>query len=153
MLDYFSNSHGDSQGMINRTSFISDVNNTMFHGDVINLVLGVGLGTANTGVFGGSLPAFTQKYGYTAYSWYSSSYMLIETGIIGLILYCTAFILPVNNRFMRGTSKREMVICTCIISIMMIFYNETFRTEAGLMMCILLAISNIKDANSVSEIQ
>lgn len=151
MLDYFSNSHGDSQGMINRTSFISDINNTIFHGDVIDLIFGVGLGTANTGVFGGSLPEFTQKYSYTTYSWISSSYMLIETGIVGLILYCTAFILPINKKFTRDTSKRKMVICTCIISIMMIFYNETFRTEAGLMMCILLAISNINNVDTTYQ--
>ena len=153
ILDYFSNSHGDSREMINRTSFISDVFNTIFHGDVIKLIFGVGLGTANTGTYGGMLPEFAQNYGYTAYSWYLSSYILVETGIIGLILYCMAFLLPMDRRFTRDRSKRKMVICTCIMSIMMIFYNETFRTEAGLMMCLLLAISNIKDANSASETQ
>lgn len=149
ILDYFSNSHGDSRGMINRTSFISDVNGTIFHGNVIDLIFGVGLGTANTGVFGGSLPEFTQKYGYTAYSWYSSSYMFVETGMLGLILYCIAFLLPMKRRFTRDS--RKMVICTCIMSIMMIFYNETFRTEAGLMMCVLLAISNKSKADIVGD--
>lgn len=151
ILDYLSNSHGESRSMVNRTSFISDVNNIIFHGDVIKLIFGVGLGTANTGVFGGSLPEFTQKYGYSAYSWYSSSYILVETGIIGLMLYCIAFLLPMKRRFTRDRSKRKMVICTCIMSIMMIFYNETFRTDAGLMMCVLLAISNKSNAEIAAE--
>lgn len=142
ILDYFSNSHGDSQNMINRTSFISDVNNMIFHGNVIELIFGVGLGTANTGIYESALPEFTQKYGFTGYSWYSSSYMLVETGLLGLMLYCTAFLLPIKRRFIRESSNRKMIICTCIMSIMMIFYNETFRTEAGLMMCILLTVSN-----------
>lgn len=149
--DYFSNSHGDSRNMINRTSFIRDVNNTIFHGDIIDLMFGVGLGTANTGVIGDTLPEFTQKYTSTAYSWYSSSYVLVETGIIGLALYCIAFLLPIKRRFTRVGSNRKMVICTCIMSIMMIFYNETFRTEAGLMMCVLLAISYKSNSDIVGN--
>lgn len=140
--DYLSNSHGDSQEMINRTTFISDVSNIIFRGSVINLVFGIGLGSANTGMIGGVLPEFTQKYSTTAYSWYSSSYMLVETGIIGFTLYLMTFLLPVSKKFVRHSSNRKMILCTCIMSILMIFYNETFRTEAGLMMCLLFAVAN-----------
>lgn len=145
MSDYLSNSHGDSQKMINRTTFISDVYHILFHGNITDLIFGIGLGSANTGNVGGVLPEFTQKYINTAYSWYSSSYLLVETGIIGFILYFIAFIMPVRKKYISYSSNRKMIICTCIMSIMMIFYNETFRTEAGLMMCILFAIANNSD--------
>lgn len=143
--DYLSNSHGDSQEMINRTTFISDVSNIIFHGRVINLVFGIGLGSANTGMIGGMLPEFTQKYSTTAYSWYSSSYMLVETGIIGFTLYLMTFLLPASKKFVRYSSNRKIILCTCIMSLLIIFYNETFRTEAGLMMCLLFAVAYKSD--------
>jgi hypothetical protein len=145
--DYLLNSHGDSQEMINRTTFLSDVSNMIFHGSVIHQVFGIGLGSANTGMIGGVLPEFTQKYSTTAYSWYSSSYMLVETGIIGFTLYLMTFLLPVSIKNVRHSSNSKMILCICIMSILMVFYNETFRTEAGLMMCLLFAVANKSDSD------
>lgn len=124
-----------------RLSAVKDVINIIYNGDIVSALLGVGLGTANTN---GTMSEFAQKFYNTHYSWYSFSYIFIETGLLGLLSYILSFI---NLNIYSKKSNRYSAItkCTSIISIFIIIYNETFKTEAGYLLFFLLSLSFINE--------
>lgn len=124
---------------IGRLSAVNDVINNIYNGDIISSLLGVGLGTANTN---GAMAEFAQRFYDTHYSWYSLSYIFIETGLLGLLAYLLSFIyLFIGSKNIGKYST--ITRCASIISIFIIIYNETFRTEAGYFMFFLLSLAFI----------
>lgn len=131
-------SSDNSIGNIGRITFFRDVFTRIFHKNIADMIMGVGLGTANTN---GAMTKFANIYDHTHYSWLSSSYILVETGIIGLILYLYSFVLLFLNN--HRSLMSEISKASCIIAVFLIIYNETFRTEAGYIMFFLLSLSYI----------
>lgn len=122
---------------IGRLSAISDVINNIYNGNIISSLLGVGLGTANTN---GEMAEFAQRFYDTHYSWYSLPYIFIETGLLGLLAYLLSFLYLFTSS--KNMGKYSVITrCSSIISIFIIIYNETFRTEAGYFMFFLLSLA------------
>lgn len=124
---------------IGRISAINDIINIIYDGNIELSLLGVGLGTASVN---GLMSEFAHKFYNTHYSWYSLSYIFIETGLIGLFSYLLQFIILFI--YSKRRNKYSVITrCTCIFSIFLIIYNETFRTEAGYLIFFLLALAFI----------
>ena len=113
---------------LNRLSFIQGINNYIFCGDVIKNIIGQGIGSASVNT------PFFSFYETTHYTWFSSAYLYIELGAVGLLLYITAIISLAKFSI---PSKKKYMLCNVILTLIMILYNETMRTEA----CYLVAFS------------
>ena len=125
---------------IGRLTFFSDVASIIYKGDILSTMIGVGLGTANTN---GEMTQFANVYYSTHYSWYSMPYMLIETGAIGLIAYIYSFIALLLHSKNRNQYKR-ILLCSVMISVFILFYDEAFKIEAGYLLYFLLALPFLK---------
>ncbi len=131
---------------IGRFTFFKDVVSIIYGGRVVSSLFGVGLGTAN---ISGEMTLFARTYYDTHYSWYSMSYMFIEIGVIGLIVYILSFGVILcytkkNNYFY------QLTLSTVVISFFLLFYDELFRTEAGYLMFFLLSLPFIKTSSNNS---
>lgn len=120
---------------LNRISFIQGINNYIFHSDLFQNLFGLGLGSATIN------SDFFLKYDSTHYTWFSSAYIYVEMGIIGLLLYLLSFIsmllfsLPYKKKYMQ---------CIVTMTLIMIFYNETMKTEACYFVAFALACGFVR---------
>ena len=77
--------------------------------------------------------------------------MILETGIIGLICYCSFFVrVALKSVAVYRTNKHRELECRLaelmsIISLVLIIYNASLRTEAGYMVYFVLALPFIND--------
>ena len=133
MVNAFSTERGEG---ISRLSAVPDVIEKIFENDLYDSLFGIGLGTAN---INGMRTEFAQKFYWTNYSWYSTAYMLIETGVVGLIIYIISFLMLFFN-IKRDALYASISKCMCLIAIILMIYNESLKTEAGYMIFFLIAI-------------
>lgn len=126
-------------GDINRLTAIQDVVRLIYNGDLISSLFGVGLGTAN---INDETAMFVSRFADTHYSWLSTSYYYVEVGIIGLVAYFASNLLPML--YVRKESDYAwMVRVICIMTIFLLFYNESMKTEASYMIAFLMSVNMI----------
>lgn len=83
--DYlYSESYGNKT--VNRFSFINDLNDTILDSDYAK-VFGTGIGSGNPSKIKILRGNINEKYDYLKYYWFTTSYLYLEGGIIGLIGY------------------------------------------------------------------
>ena len=110
-------------------------------------LFGMGLGNADTSSIALFNTPFFEMYGMLHYTFFSYSFLFLETGIIGLLLYTsffiTAFVVALK---LYKRKKADPLICqltmifTCVC-IAFMFYNGALRTEsAGYLAFFVLAL-------------
>lgn len=138
---FMASSSYNNTGNIGRLSFLKDTYIQIFHKNIFDMILGVGIGTASTS---GEMTKFALTYyDKTHYSWLSSAYILVEMGIVGLSLYLYSFMLLFQCDIKNPWNQITKI--SCIISVILLIYNETFRTEAGYIMFFLISLAYIKN--------
>ncbi len=103
-------------------------------------LLGLGLGNCDTSAFSFLTTPFSKSNGYLHYNWFSTSFMLLETGLIGLLTYFSFFVLIYSwagKRLKNG--KGEALHCQlakviAVVALILVVYNQSMRTEAAYMM-------------------
>lgn len=139
-------SSNESIGDIGRVTFLSDTYKKIFHYDLIDTIMGVGIGSAN---LNGGMTKLANTYAdLTHYSWISSSYILIENGIVGLLLYIYSFFILISGSKKKET--RMFAIASFVLAVFLILYNETFRTEAGYIMFLLISFADINNSHQAN---
>ena len=109
-------------------------------------LLGLGLGNCDTSAFSFLNTAFFEQHGHLHYNWFSSSFMFLETGIIGLGLYMLFFAgvyVYTRKREKNGEAQRD--ICQLVrilapVCLVMIIYNGSMRVEEAYIMYFALAL-------------
>ncbi|MBQ4552848.1 MAG: hypothetical protein IJA59_07850 [Clostridia bacterium] len=109
-------------------------------------LLGLGLGNCDTSAFSFLNTAFFEQHGHLHYNWFSSSFMFLETGIIGLGLYMLFFAgvyVYTRKREKNGEAQRD--ICQLVrilapVCLLMIIYNVSMRAEEAYIMYFVLAL-------------
>lgn len=140
-----------SRDSINRLNAIPYVFNR-FLKSFSERILGVGFGNADYSSFSFLTSSFYLRYRGTAYQWFYGPFILIETGIVGLI----SFIMILLNYFRQAVkmnvaetkeySLRCIAIIICILSVIMLFYNQSLKMEAsGYMVHMMLCIPYITE--------
>ena len=109
-------------------------------------MFGLGLGNCDYAAFDFLVSPFYLAYGELRYMWFSSSFLILETGLIGLVLYVLFFV----NIFVQANKlaqKRQgdtlcchIAIIMSVMSLLMVVYNGALRTEAGFMVYFVLAL-------------
>lgn len=117
-------------------------------------LIGLGLGNCDYASFPFLTTAFYRAYKRTNYVWFSSAFLALETGFIGLAVYISFFVvLFFGVRKLEKMSKANQIYCQmakimAVLSVVMIIYNASMRTEAGYMMYFALSLPFIKQKNT-----
>lgn len=125
----------------------------LFLTSVTERLFGMGLGNCDTSTISAFNTEFYVNYVDLHYSVFSVSFLFLETGYFGLLMYtlffgfCFAFTL---RRFRKNIGNRffnQIALIISILSVMMMVYNSALRTEAGYMYFFLLALPFIENGN------
>lgn len=112
----------------------------------MEMLLGLGLGNCDHATFSFLDTPFSQMHKSMHYTWFSSAFMLLETGIVGLCLYVLFFIMVFYMSQKKGKKQGsnilycQMAQIMALMSLIMIIYNSSMRTEAGYMMFFILSL-------------
>ena len=120
-------------------------------------LLGLGLGNCDTSAFSFLNTPFFQNFGYLHYNWFSISFMFLETGVIGLACYVAFFIMVYHyagKRLKGGDGEGlycQLAKVMCVVSLVLIIYNQSMRTEAGYMVYFVLALPFLENKKAGLE--
>lgn len=138
-----SNQGYTSTGDINRLNFIEQCN-TFFKTN-FSKFFGLGLGNCETFQLIGLSSSFYKMNSYLHYSWLSSSFMYLETGIIGFFLYFGFFFFLFFQ--IRGKFKDRLNTVDCrtaeilaLIVPLLLLYNLSMRGNEAYLMYYILAL-------------
>ena len=132
------------KGDFNRLNAISGTITKIFDGNIVYSFIGVGFGTANLN------GEFAEIYNWTHYSWMSTSYTFVETGLIGFIFYSISLLLPYFFCRPKNIYKTLSKLGS-ILSIALMIYDEALRTEAAYMIVFLVSTGFIADSECTEE--
>lgn len=142
-------------GAFNRFTFIPYINLRFFNNDVMRL-LGMGLGNCELSSIGLFDTDFYHSYSWMHYDWFQSVFIYLEQGLFGLFMVILFFVLIILLCFSfikkTGPNYFAKVAITCaILSIVLVFYNQSMRTEVGYLMYFMMSIPFVKIREMRSE--
>lgn len=114
-------------------------------------LFGLGLGNCDySSNFDFLTSPFYEKYGRMHYSWFSSSFLILETGLIGLAVYICFFLRV--YRAAKSVEKKEPENLLCcqlarimaIMALVLIIYNSSLRMECAYMLYFVLALPFVR---------
>lgn len=133
-----------------------------FFDSPIDYVFGIGAGNAEYSQNSIFCSDFYNLYIGTSYIRFSSSMFLLETGFLGLILYVSQFIIlgiifiqTIIKNWKDKVQNTYLFVFSlyfCVITIIVIFYDASLRSEASyfygfLLSCGLINLKNAKDVD------
>ncbi len=142
------NGYSNSQDL-GRFSAIATINKTVFENQILQKIIGLGLGSCD---YSSNIMAlvsiFYIKYSYLHYQWISIAWLYLETGYIGLVFFNGFFIiiLVTLTRIRNKSSSNDLVIYSdtgiiiIICCIIMEFYNISLRQECVCLIYLMLSI-------------
>lgn len=145
---FTSESYNTESGM-SRTGAVEYVMNHYLK-DFSTRVLGIGFGNADYSGFDFLTSNFYKVNSKSSYMWFYAPFILVETGILGLVSYLLIII-----NFIRKTVKiknysskiQEIKLFNIVIgglAVIMLFYNQSLKTEtAGYLVYFILVIPYI----------
>ena len=107
----------------------------------ISFITGLGLGSADYSTIPGFQSAFFDKYDHLGYASFLLSFLFVETGLLGLIVFnCMWPILMLKGYLMNGRGVKEGLLMTLYGAALAStsFYNQTLRTNYGYIMWVFL---------------
>lgn len=133
------------RGDLNRLTVIPQID-SRFLTTPIDRLTGLGLGNCDSSGFDFLTTPFYKAYGWTHYQWFSTSFVYMEMGWIGLIMFFGFFLLHylcVTKIQRKGQGvvlhcqlARVVSLCCILVAI----YNSSLRMEAGYMAYFVLAL-------------
>ena len=109
-------------------------------------LFGMGLGNCDTSAFAICNTPFFQTYEYLHYSWFSSAFLFLETGYIGLLLNLSFYIVAlVLSIYRQRSGKGNKLFCQlgivfAVLCLILTFYNSALRKEVGYIAYFALAL-------------
>ncbi len=132
-----------SAGDINRLNFIKQCNDILKSG--IYIMFGLGLG--NCEIFNplGLISNFYKTYGFLHYTWFSSSFIYLELGIVGTILYFGFFIwtffqIRRREKYSNDLSNCQMAEILALMAILFSIYDSSMRSSVSYLVYYILAL-------------
>ena len=125
--------YGTSSKM-NRLNAISYINTYYFNGNLKKFLFGLGMGNGEmSSQFSFLTSSFYNKYGrILRYDWFSQSFLFVEFGIVGLIVYTCSIISSGLKSFKsrEENSYMQTAFISAIFIVLTIFYNQSLRIES-----------------------
>lgn len=135
--------YGFIEGSINRGTAIKQTEEIFFENkSLINKYIGYGLGAACiSNIFTGPLYA---HYSWSNYWYFATSYILIEQGWIGFILFLLFWISLSYRYFSLSKTRKSSLILSCLfissLMILNIWYNASIKGDFIYILYIFLAL-------------
>jgi O-antigen ligase len=112
--------------------------------NLLNILFGIGLGNADYSNYSMFTSKFYNDYSFLHYQWFSSLFVFLETGMVGLISYLMIFV----SAFFQGirkmgkeTSDTSFYMIMVIFMIIFVFYGIIMRCEqSGFILFMILAL-------------
>lgn len=152
-IEYISRDSGyDGVGDLNRLSGISTLNKGIFKGDIIQHIIGNGIGSAEyTSFF--STPFYINNAS-SHYSWFQMIWLYIENGYVGIVtmfLFMISQLLDVFKSIKDKWLRNYCIVILILIPVLFV-YNVTLRSEiVGLYMYFVMALPCIYKKRIVKE--
>lgn len=140
----FADSYSTSEDL-SRYSAIPTISNSVMTKNTQRL-FGLGLGNCDTSSFEICNTPFFKTYSHMHYNWFSSAFLFLETGFVGLSIYLFFFVMcfvcAFNLRKRDGVNSLycQMAIIISLVCILTVFYNCALRIEMGYMAYFVLAL-------------
>ena len=121
------------------------------------ILFGFGLGNCDYASFNILKTPFYQRYSSSHYVWFSSAFLVLETGIVGLGLYLSFFGVAFSMARKREKSgKADVLYCQmaelmAMMSVIQCFYNASLRTEVGYLVYFALALPFLVKNKNAAE--
>ncbi len=144
-----------SSGDLNRLTSFEMISDLFLKTD-IERFFGLGLGNCDyADGFGFLTSSFYIKNADYHYTWLSTAFVYLETGIFGLVFFFGFFVL-VFAMALRRIKKTEKIYCqlsmvTAVMCVLIGVYNSTLRTEAAFMLYFIMALPFIRESKGVSD--
>lgn len=141
---------GKNDIRVSRFTAISQVNEYFFHDNILNKLIGYGLGACESSeTFKWCHSTFATMYEQIGYRNISTSMLYLETGFIGLIMFFGIFVFIVSLaiKYRRVKELNSYAIFTLIMSVMAmmnIIYNSSLRREISFLVFFTLSLLFIK---------
>lgn len=133
---------------LSRFSAIPTISNSIMT-SLDQRLFGLGLGNCDTSSFDICNTPFFAANAELHYTWFSSAFLFLETGYIGLSVYllffvmCFVFSFNMRRRPDVNNLYCQMAIIMSVLCIMVTFYNSSLRTEIAYMAYFILALPMI----------
>lgn len=109
-------------------------------------LFGLGLGNCDTSAFAICNTPFYRTYEYLHYSWFSSAFLFLETGYVGLFINLSFYVICLVKTSIDLKRKKsnqlfcKLAIIVAFLCILYTFYNSSLRKECGLFMYFILSL-------------
>lgn len=126
---------------------------TEFH----SKLFGMGLGNCDTSAFAICNTPFYAEHSYLHYNWFSSAFLFLETGYIGLsinllfIVACFVFALISLKKKRCNILHAQIAMIISILCIIITFYNASLRKEVAYIAYFALALPFVSYNNKVFD--
>ncbi len=126
----------------------------------IQKLFGLGLGNCDTATFEFLETPFFQYYSWMNYTWFSTAFLFLETGFIGLTMMMGFFVVifvltfKMKCKNVEDNMYRQIGMITAISCIFFTIYNSSMRMESAYMVYFILALPFIqgdKDERKISQ--
>lgn len=115
---------------LNRLTGIVTISKDIFHGELAEIMFGIGIGNAATYSLGGVSTLFSELFASNHYAWFSGTYVFVQCGIFGIVVYLFMFCyLLFRKKCMKAF--RLVTEVMAIMAIFLFFYGEALKTDAG----------------------
>lgn len=120
-------------------------------------IFGMGLGNCDTSAFAICNTPFYRSYSYLNYTWFSSAFLFLETGFVGLFLYLLFFVIVFFLAYKKSKQENsnklfcQMGMIVSIICFVLTFYNSSLRMEIGYMAYFVLALPFIANTSKTEQ--
>ncbi|WP_105113439.1 polymerase [Streptococcus suis] len=134
------------KGDIGRLSAINYVRERMFNYDNSKTLIGIGLGNAELSQSNILTSPFYLAYGNTThYNWFSFPFVMIETGLIGVMLYLFPYIYIFREMVFNNNKQYKTLISLqlSIMAFVLFIYNISLRIEIGYLFVFVLAFGTL----------
>lgn len=113
---------------LNRIGFKSTIDTIVFNNNIDELI-GKGIGTGNPSDFKALQGSLYEEFGYLKYNWFLLSYIYVENGMLGIILFICVYIYALlkSYRCYRETESEQslLVFLITILTLMYLIYNSS----------------------------
>lgn len=150
---------------ISRFGMFNEVSNLFFKQSFITKLVGLGFGSCTMSSIGIFTSDFYHQYGYLNYNWFAHTMLFLQTGYLGLIVYCSFFIGLIihTSNWKKEKDELEKIYTNFQITMLVLFiinlwYNNSSRISISYLwtICIIvvpvltktLKVTNISNENS-----
>jgi len=156
IIDSTSTGGYSAAGQLNRLTTIPTISKKILTTPSLKW-FGLGLGNCDTSNFEFLKTPFYYNYIHLRYNWFSSSFIYLETGFIGLILFFGFFLILGVKSFIMSKKDNavkeygQIALIAAVLCIMLGIYDSSLRTEAGYMMYFVLSFPFIAKKAVISD--